>query len=75
MRITFLQIDLVCDVPQERLGGRIAHLKLEDVQYITLHLNNLQIPKHQEVAQVNYQSRINCWQDPDTKSHSKHSRM
>lgn len=38
------QIDLVCDLPQERLGGRSAHLKLEDIQYITLHLNNLQIP-------------------------------
>ena len=44
-----LQIDLVCDLPQKRLGSRIAHLKLEDIQYITLHLNYLQIPKHRSI--------------------------
>jgi hypothetical protein len=45
------QINLVCDVPQECLGGWIAHLKLESIEYITLHLNNLH---QQEVNQVNF---------------------
>lgn len=30
-------------LPQERLGCRIAHLKLENIQYIALHLDNLRI--------------------------------
>lgn len=30
-------------LPQERLGCRIAHLKLENIQYIALHLDNLHI--------------------------------
>ena len=35
---------LVCGVPQKHFGGRIGHLKLENIQSTTLHLKYLQIP-------------------------------